>query len=100
MKLLARFVAGNVALWCTFWLVGIPLALVWDAGATCMLVGCGIEDEFLAELVIALFALSAVALPVVAVAIWRSASNYPRHAWWHTLFAIGAKVCAALTGLG
>ena len=43
-----------------------------------MVTGCGIEEPSIAYLVIALFTLASVALPFVAVAIWRSASNYPR----------------------
>jgi hypothetical protein len=46
-----------------------------------------------------LFTLSSAIIPLVSVAIWRSASKYPRQAWWHTVFAIGAKLCAAVRGL-
>jgi hypothetical protein len=40
-----------------------------------------------------------VAIPFMSVAIWRSASNYPRALWWHTLVALSAKLCAALSAL-
>jgi len=99
MKFLARLATGQIALWCTFWLIGTPLALVWDASGACMVTGCGIREPSIAELIIALFALASLAIPFAAVAIWRSASNYPRETWWHTLLAIGAKLCAAFSGL-
>jgi hypothetical protein len=99
MKFLTRLATGQIALWCTFWLIGAPLALVWDASGACMVVGCGIEASFIAGLVIALFALASVAIPFVAVAIWRSASNYPQQAWWQKLVAFCAKLCAAFSGL-
>jgi hypothetical protein len=99
MKLLARLATGRVALWCTFWLLGIPLALVWDGSGACMVTGCRIERSWVAELVIGLFAAASVAMPFGAVVIWRSASNYPREAWWQTLLAMGAKLCAGFWGL-
>jgi hypothetical protein len=99
MKLLTRLVTGQIALWRTFWLIGVPLALVWDLSGACMVLGVGVEDLFLAGFVIALFTLASAALPLVAVAIWRSASNYPRDRWWRTPLAIGAKACAAWSGL-
>lgn len=99
MALLTRFATGQIALWRTFWLIGVPLALVWDASGACMVLGLGVEDLYLAGFIIALFALSSAALPIVAVAIWRSASNYPREAWWQGPLAIGAKACAAWSGL-
>jgi hypothetical protein len=99
MRFLARLATGQIALWCTFWLIGTPLALLWDASGACMVTGCGIEDSFIAGLMIALFALSSVILPFAAVAIWRSASNYPRATWRQTLLAWGAKVSAVFSGL-
>ena len=99
MKLLKRLATGQIALWCSFWLIGTPLALVWDGSGACMVTGCGIAEPSIAYLVIALFTLASAALPFVAVAIWRSASNYPRHAWWQTLLAIAAKLCAAFSGI-
>ena len=99
MKFLGRLVTGNVALWRTFWLVGTPLALVWDVTGACMVFGFGVGEPLLAGIIIALFALSSVAIPLVSVAIWRSASNYPREVWWHSLLAIGAKLCAVFSGL-
>lgn len=97
MKFLARLLAGNVALWLTFWLIGLPLSLVLDASGTCMVLGCGITEQWLIYTVIALFAAAAFAVVLAAIAIWRSASNYPRKAWWDTALAIGAKLCAAFS---
>jgi len=99
MKFLARLATGQIALWCTFWLIGTPLALVWDASGACMVTGCGIAEPLIAGFVIALFTLASVAIPFAAVAIWRSASNYPRETWRQTFLAIGAKSCAAVSGL-
>jgi hypothetical protein len=99
MKLFMKLATGQIALWCTFWLIGTPLALVWDASGACIVTGCGIEQPLIAGLIIALFALASVALPVAAVMIWRSSSNYPRETWRQTFLAIGAKLCAAISGL-
>lgn len=99
MKFLARLATGQIALWRTFWLIGTPLALVWDLSGACMVLGFGIEDPFLTGLIITLFTLASLTTPFVAVAIWRSASNYPREAWWQTPLAIGAKLCAVFSGL-
>jgi len=99
MKFLARLLTGNIALWRTFWLIGTPLALVWDVTGACMVLGFGVGDPLIAGFIIALFALSSAAIPLVSVAIWRSASNYPRQAWWHGLLAIGAKLCTVFSGL-
>lgn len=90
---------GQIALWCVFWLIGTPLSLVWDASVGCMVTGCGIQEPSIAGLFIALFMLSSIAIVFVAVAIWRSASNYPRKAWWQTPLAIVAKLCAAFSAL-
>ena len=99
MKFLARFATGHVALWRTFWLVGIPLALIWDITGLCMVFGYGVEEPLVTESIIALFAVSSLAIPFVSLATWRSASNYPRLAWWHGALAYGAKLCAALSAL-
>ena len=99
MKFLTRLATGQIALWCTYWLIGTPLALVWDASGACMVSGCGIEQPLIAGFVIALFTLASAAMPFVAVAIWRSASNYPQQAWWQKLLAFGAKLAAAFSGL-
>jgi hypothetical protein len=99
MKFLRRLMTGQIALWCTFWLIGAPLALVWDTSGACMVTGCRIEDSLVAEIVMAAFALASVLIPIVSVAIWRSSSNYPQPAWWQKLFAIGAKLCAVFSGL-
>jgi hypothetical protein len=90
---------GQIALWCVFWLIGTPLSLVWDVSGGCMVVGCGARSLLVAGFFILLFALSSIALVFVAVAIWRSASNYPRVSWWQTPLAIVAKLCAAFSGL-
>jgi hypothetical protein len=99
MKFLARLATGQIALWCTFWLIGIPLAILWDASGACMVTGCGISDPLVAGLIMVLFALASLAIPFVSVAIWRSSSNYPRALWWQTPLALSAKLSAALTGL-
>jgi hypothetical protein len=99
MKFLTRLASGQIALWCTYWLIGTPLALVWDASGACMVAGCGIEEPLIAGFVIALFTLASAAMPFVAVAIWRSASNYPQQARWQKLLAFGAKLAAAFSGV-
>jgi hypothetical protein len=99
MKFLGRLVSGQIALWCAFWLIGIPLAVIWDVSGLCTAVGCGVQEPITAGFLLVLFTLSSVIIPFVSVAIWRSASKYPRQAWWQTVCAIGAKLCAAVTGL-
>ncbi len=99
MTFLKRLAAGQIALWCVFWLIGTPLSLVWDASGACMITGCGVEDAVLIGVIIGLFALASLAIPFVAVAIWKSASNYPRKVWWQTALALGAKACAVFSAL-
>ena len=97
--LFTRLAAGDVALWRVFWLIGTPLALVWDATGLSMLTGFGVEQPFVAGTIIALFTASCVAMPFVAWGIWRSASRYPRDAWWRHVLAWGAILCAVLCAL-
>jgi hypothetical protein len=99
MKFLTRLATGDVPLWRAFWLIGTPLALVWDVSGGCTLVGCGIQEPLFGGFLILLFTLSSVAVVFASVAIWRSASKYPQEAWWQKLLALGAKLCAALSGL-
>jgi hypothetical protein len=99
MTFLKKLMTGQVALWCTFWLIGIPLVLIWDVSGVCTVVGCGIEEPTAGAIVLALFALSSIAIPFVSVGLWRSASKYPRQTWSQTLLAIGAKLCAVVSGL-
>jgi hypothetical protein len=99
MKFLRRLATGQVALWRTFWLIGIPLALLWDVSGACTVVGCGIQDTTVAAILLALFALSSIAIPLASVGLWRSASKYPRQTWSQTLLAIGAKLCAVMSSL-
>jgi hypothetical protein len=99
MKLLARLATGQIALWCAFWLIGAPLALLWDVSGVCTVVGCGIQEPIIEGFLLVLFTLTSVAIPFISVAIWRSASKYPREVWWQTLLAIGAKLCAAFSAL-
>jgi hypothetical protein len=99
MTFLKKLMTGQVALWCTFWLIGIPLALLWDVSGVCTVVGCGIQDTTVAAILLALFALSSIAIPFVSVGLWRSASKYPRRTWSQTLLAIGAKLCAVMSSL-
>ena len=90
MSFLARLATGQIALWCVFWLIGTPLSLVWDVSSGCMVVGCGVQEPVIAGF---------FAMVFVSVAIWRSASNYPREAWWQTPLAIAAKLSAAFSAL-
>jgi hypothetical protein len=99
MKFLKRLAAGQVALWCTFWLIGIPLALLWDVSGSCTVIGCGIQDPTAGALLLALFALSSIAIPFVSFAIWRSSSRYPQKTWLQTGLALAAKLCAVFSGL-
>jgi hypothetical protein len=99
MTFLKKLMSGQVALWCTFWLIGIPLALLWDVSGVCTVVGCGVQDTTFAAILLALFALSSIAIPFVSVGLWRSASKYPRQTWSQTLLAIGAKLCAVVSSL-
>jgi hypothetical protein len=39
MKLLANLFAGRVALWRTFWLVGLPIFVLWDLSVGCEFTG-------------------------------------------------------------
>ena len=99
MKLLAKLMAGQVALWCVFWLIGTPLVLIWDASGLCTIVGCGIGEPIVEAFLLALFALTSVLIPFVSIATWRSASKYRRQGWWQTALAIGAKLCAVFSAL-
>jgi len=62
-------------------------------------VGCGIQDPTAGALLLALFALSSIAIPFVSFAIWRSSSKYPQKTWWHTGLALAAKLCAVFSSL-
>jgi hypothetical protein len=99
MKVLGKLMAGQVALWCVFWLIGTPLALLWYASGLCTVVGCGIGEPNVEAVLLALFALTSVIIPIISVATWRSASKYPRQVWWQTALAIGAKLCAVISAL-
>ena len=99
MKFLARLATGQIALWCTFWLIGTPLVLLWDASGLCTAVGCGIQQPIIAGFLLILFTLTSMAIPFVSVAIWRSASGYQRAGRWQALLAIAAKLCAAFSAL-
>ena len=99
MTFLKKLLTGQIALWCVFWLIGTPLTLVWYLGGVCTVVGCGIQDTMVAAILLALFALSTIAIPFVSIGLWRSASKYPRQTWSQTFLAIGAKLCAVVSGL-
>jgi hypothetical protein len=99
MTFLKKLMSGQIALWCAFWLIGIPLALVWDVTGLCTVVGCGIQDLTIGGLLLALFGFASVAIPLVSFAIWRSSSNYPQKTRWRTALALGAKLCAVLSAL-
>jgi hypothetical protein len=98
-KFCARLASGEIALWRAFWLIGTPLTVVWDATGLSMLTGFGVEQPFVAGLIIGVFTLSCIVMPFVAIALWRSASRYPREAWWRHALAWGAKLCAVVSGL-
>jgi hypothetical protein len=99
MKSLARLLSGQIALWCTFWLIGTPLVILWDVSGVCTAVGCGIEEPIIGGFLLVLFTLTSMAIPFISVAIWRSASKYPQEVRWQTLLAISAKLCAAFSAL-
>ncbi|HXW48623.1 MAG TPA: hypothetical protein VEK31_04190 [Xanthobacteraceae bacterium] len=99
MKVLARLATGQIALWCIFWLIGTPLVLLWDVSGLCTVVGCGIQQPVVEAFLLALFAVTSVTIPFASVAVWRSASKYPRQVWWQTALAIGAKLCALFSAL-
>jgi len=99
MKFLTRLSTGQIALWCIFWLIGTPLVLLWDVSGICTVVGCGIQTPTIEGFLLVLFTLTSVAIPFVSVAIWRSASKYPRQVWWQTVLAIGAKLSAVFSAL-
>ena len=99
MTFLKKLMTGQIALWCVFWLIGTPLTLVWYLGGVCTVVGCGIQDTTVAAILLALFALSTIAIPFVSIGLWRSASKYPRQTWSQTFLAIVAKLCAVVSGL-
>lgn len=103
MTFLTKLLAGHVPLRITFWLIGIPLAAVWDVSGGCILAGCGVRpigpqvDQFIAGFLILLFTLSSMGVAFVSVAIWRSASTGRRAVWWERLLAFSAKTYAALS---
>ena len=99
MAFLKKLMTGQIALWCAFWLIGIPLVLLWDVSGLCTVVGCGIQDPTAGALLLALFAFSSIAIPFVSFAIWRSSSKYPGQTWSQTLLAIAAKLCAVVSAL-
>ncbi|HXX50304.1 MAG TPA: hypothetical protein VEI98_03310 [Xanthobacteraceae bacterium] len=99
MKFLARLATGQIALWCAFWLIGTPLVLLWDVSGLCTAVGCGIQEPTIEGFLLVLFTLTSIAIPFASVAVWRSASKYPRRVWWQTAVAIGAKLCAVFSAL-
>ena len=97
MRFLAKLMRGDVALWCAFWLIGVPLVVLWDGSGICTIVGCGIQEPSIGGLLLVLFALSRVAIIFVSVGVWRSASKYPRKVWWQSLLALGAKAGAVFS---
>ncbi len=99
MRFLTRLATGDIALWVTFWLIGLPLTLLWDASGGCMVIGCGIGYPWIGGAIIVLFTISSIAIVLASVAIWRSSSKYPRETWWQTLLAWGAKASAVVSGL-
>src|ERR1700761_3003808 len=99
MKFLGRLAGGDIALWRVFWLIGVPLALVWDITGLSMMTGYGGEQPVVAASIVGVFALLSIALPFISLAIWRSASRYPRGAWWRHGLAWAAKLSAVISGL-
>jgi hypothetical protein len=94
MRFLRYFFSGQIPLWRLFWLVGLPLSILWDVTLAGM-VFLGMQDPTVTVIIIGLFTLASLAMPFVAVAIWRSATNYPRETWRKTFLAWGAKALAA-----
>ncbi|MFY9696350.1 MAG: hypothetical protein WA776_18920 [Xanthobacteraceae bacterium] len=99
MNFVARLATGDVALWRVFWLLDVPFALVWDITGLSMLTGYGVGAPLVAIVIGAVFTLASAVLPFVSVAVWRSASRYPREAWWKHALAWSAKLCAVFSGL-
>ncbi len=105
MSFLAKLFSGDVPLWRIFWLIGLPIFLVWDVSVGCILAGCGLPplvppaDLFIAGFLLALSILATAGVAFISIAIWRSAMKFRRHAWWEGLLVFGTKVYAALTGL-
>lgn len=95
MKFLAKLATGQIPLWRVYWIIGTPLTLIWLVTGAAMVFWSGAPDLFVVGSIIAVFTLATLAIPFVSWAIWRSASNYPRKAWWQTPLAWGAKACAA-----
>jgi hypothetical protein len=99
MTFLTKLMSGQIALWCAFWLIGSPLALIWYVSGLCPVVGCGIEDPTIGGFLLGLFGIASVAIPFVSFAIWRSSSNYPQKTRWRTVLALAAKLCAVLSAV-
>ena len=99
MTSLKRLLGGDLPLWRVFWLIGLPLVLVWDLTGACMVFGIGVQSLLLAGLIIGLFTLATLAIPLVSIGLWRSATNFPRKEWWHTPAAWAAKACAVFSGV-
>jgi hypothetical protein len=94
MKSLAKLATGQIALWRVYWLIGTPLTLIWLVSGAAIVFLAGIPSLLVVGLIIGVFALATLAIPFVAWAIWRSASNYPRKTWRQTSLAWGAKASA------
>lgn len=90
MTSLAKLATGQIALWRVYWLIGTPLTLIWLATGAAIVFLPGLPGLFVVG-IIGAFALATFAIPFVAWAIWRSASNYPRKTWRDTALALGAK---------
>jgi hypothetical protein len=99
MTFLRKLANGHIALWCVFWLIGAPITLLWDVSGLCTVVGCGIQDTTIAAVLLALFAISSIAIPFISIAVWRSSSKYPQKTWSGAGLALGAKLCAVFSGL-
>ena len=93
MKILAKLATGQIALWRVYWLIGTPLTLIWLATGAAIVFLPGLPGLLVVG-IIGVFALATFAIPFVAWAIWRSASNYPRKIWRDTALAWGAKASA------
>jgi hypothetical protein len=102
MQLIANLFSGRVALWRTFWLIGLPLLIVWEMSVGCLFTECTTflpintpsPDLYIALLIM----LTSASILFVAVAIWRSAMNHKRDTWWQSFSAASAKVYAIITG--
>jgi hypothetical protein len=97
MTAIRNLFAGWYPLWLVFWLIGLPVYAIHYIGVGCGLAdpsGCDIGSLTLVWLVL----VSGIGTLLIAIPIWRSASNYngPR---WRAILAymyVGLTVVSAV----